>query len=125
MNNAACTNCLGGMGKYSCPCFHANSAARAGLPAHATQSRECDGECEVVDRRQFLCGAARLVTAASLSIGCGLLVLRRSAAKDCVRVLPCDDCHRFTSCELPKAQTARQRIARTDSTRQNEGGLRA
>jgi hypothetical protein len=59
-----------------------------------------------VDRRSFLCSAARASIAAGLVGSCGLLVLRKSSS-DCRKPIACGECGRFSGCDLPKAQTAR------------------
>jgi hypothetical protein len=61
-----------------------------------------------VDRRSFLCSAARASIAAGLVGSCGLLVLRRSSG-DCTKPIVCGECGKFRGCDLPKAQTARAR----------------
>ena len=63
-----------------------------------------------VSRREFLSGAGRFCAAAGLAGGCAYLALRQSNAdaRDCVKVVPCDDCGSFVRCQLPKAQLSRK-----------------
>jgi len=63
-----------------------------------------------VGRREFLSGTGRFCAAMGLGGGCAYLALRRANgdARDCVKVLPCDDCGSFGSCQLPKAQLSRE-----------------